>query len=57
MKDHTYFIVRDDDGIDYLCPLKSTRERGTVTEHEMEYCVEKEVVERYSGNINIVTEQ
>ena len=51
----SYFIVKSDNGIDYLCPLNQVTGRGVATDSEMDDCVEKDVVERYSGNINIKT--
>jgi len=49
----TYFVVRNEDGETYLCPIISVRNRDAVTDDEMENCVEKDIVERYSGNINL----
>ena len=49
----TYFVVKDKDGAEYLCPLESLRDRSSIGDDEVSNCVEKDVVERYSGNINI----
>ncbi len=49
----TYFIVRDKNGESYLCPLNSVGDRDEVTADELESCVERDIVERYSGNIDI----
>ena len=53
IKNETYFVVRDKHGDDYLCPLNSVGNKGTLTDDEIDSCVEKDVVERYSGNIDI----
>lgn len=53
MIENTYFIVKDQNGDDYLCPLNSVKERSAVTDDELDDCVEKDIVERYSGNIEI----
>ena len=53
INDETYLIVRDEHGDDYLCPLNSVKNRDSITEDELDSCIEKDIVERYSGNINI----
>ena len=53
VKNQTYFVVRDQHGDDYLCPLNSVRNKETITDDELDSCVEKDIVERYSGNIDI----
>ena len=53
MIENTYFIVKDQNGDDYLCPLNSVKDRNAVTDDELDECVEKDIVERYSGNIEI----
>ena len=53
MTKNTYFIVKDQQGDDYLCPLNSVRDKGALTDDELDNCVEKDIVERYSGNIDI----
>jgi len=49
----TYFIVKDKHGEDYLCPLDRIRDRHAVTDQEFEECVEKDVVGRYAGDIDL----
>ena len=49
----TYFMVRGNSGEEYLCPLNSIGNKNAITEAEMNDCVERDIVERYSGNINI----
>ena len=53
IKNETYFVVRDKHGDDYLCPLNSVGNKEMITDDELDSCVEKDVVERYSGNIDI----
>jgi len=48
-----YFLVRGEHGDDYLCPLNSVRKKDAITDDELESCVERDIVERYSGNIDI----
>lgn len=52
-KNNAYFLVRDKEGEEFLCPLETVKKRDAVTDGEMNDCVEKSVVERYSGNISI----
>jgi hypothetical protein len=51
--DKTYFIIKDEHGTDYLCPLNAVKDRNAVSDQELAECVEKDVVERYSGDIDI----
>ena len=53
VNNETYFVVRNEHGDDYLCPLNSVRNKDAVTDDELDSCVEKDIVERYSGNIDI----
>lgn len=50
---NTYFNVKNQDGIDYLCPLNAIKDTDAVSDHEFDECVEKDVTERYSGNIDV----
>ena len=50
---NTYFIVKDRNGDDYLCPLNSVRDTSALTDEELDSCVERDVTERYSGNIKV----
>jgi hypothetical protein len=46
-----YTHVKDPQGTDYYCPLEK---HGTPPANDIfDGCVEKDVVERYSGNIQI----
>jgi len=53
VNNETYFVVRNEHGDDYLCPLNSVRNKDAITDDELDSCVEKDIVERYSGNIDI----
>jgi hypothetical protein len=53
INNETYFVVRDEQGNEYLCPINSVKNRDTITEDELDSCVEKDIAERYSGNIDI----
>jgi hypothetical protein len=48
-----YLTVKDPLGNDYLCPLEAVSDSSSVSDEEFDECVEKDVVERYSGNIEI----
>ena len=49
----TYFVLKDEYGDSYLCPIDSVKRRDAIAADELESCVEKDIVERYSGNIVI----
>lgn len=51
--DKVYFVLEDEQGEELLCPLDQIRNRNAVTENERINCFEKDVAERYSGNIII----
>ena len=51
--DDIYFVLKDEQGEELLCPLNEIRNRNAVTETERLNCFEKDVAERYSGNIII----
>ena len=48
-----YILIKDQKGEEYLCPLDAVRKRSDLSEEEFEECVERDVVGRYSGNIEI----
>ena len=54
IENNAYFIYEDENGLGYLCPLSSVKKRDTVTGGDLDDCVEKDIVERYSGNINVI---
>jgi len=51
--DSKYISVKDERGEDYFCPMARVKDRTAVSEKELRECVEKDVVGRYSGNIEI----
>lgn len=53
INNRTYFVVRDKHGERYLCPIDSVKSRDAITADEPESCVEQDIVEPYSGNIDI----
>ena len=50
---NTYFKLKDKNGSDYLCPIDAVKNRNTVSDRELDDCVENDVVGRYGGNIEI----
>ncbi len=52
-RNDVYFVLKDEQGEELLCQLNEIRNRNAVTEKERLNCFEKEVAERYSGNIII----
>jgi len=48
-----YLIVKDRFGNDYYCPLGALADSSSASDQGFDECVEKDVVERYSGNIDI----
>lgn len=54
-KNNTYVKVKDEYDADYLCPVHSIRNSGTVSGDELDECVETDVVGRYAGNIETET--
>jgi hypothetical protein len=51
--DDVYFVVRDEQGEELLCPVDLVRDKTSISENDLLDCFEKEVAERYSGNIII----
>jgi len=51
-----YFVVKNEHGDSYLCPINSVKRRGAITADELASCVEEDIVERYFGNIDIEPE-
>jgi hypothetical protein len=50
-----YFIVKNKNETDLLCPLDAGGTRAAGDELAGDDCFEKDVAERYSGNIDIVS--
>ena len=54
MNEATYVPVKDGDGYEYLCPVTAAATFEAAADgSDHSDCVEKDVVERYSGNIEI----
>jgi hypothetical protein len=51
---NVYIDVKDERGFDYVCPLEAVVDRDSVSDQEIYDCVEKDVVEQYAGNIDII---
>jgi hypothetical protein len=49
-----YVKVKDFAGNDFVCPLDELRDPTSISEAEMENCVEDAVVGRYAGQLKIV---
>ena len=49
-----YIDIRDENGSGYLCPFTEDLLSGSDTHLLQNDCLEKDVAERYAGNINIV---
>ena len=47
----SYRTVTDDSGIDFICPIAETADREAPPAGLHEDCIEKDVIERYSGNL------
>lgn len=57
MKNNTsekYIETRDENGNDYICPLSDVQGDNNAGRITGDDCFEKDVRERYSGNIDIV---
>ena len=50
---NAYFKITDKHGDDYLCPLVAVKKGVELSESDYGEFVEKDVVERYSGNTEI----
>ena len=51
----TYVVVKDENHTDYLCPLDAVKAGDAAGGQVSADCLEKDVVERYSGNIEVAT--
>ena len=49
-----YVRVKDMAGNDFVCPLDELRDPDSISEAELENCVEDVVVGRYAGQLKIV---
>lgn len=48
-----YIKVTSNEGEDFLCPVTGISSMSDVSDHELESCVEQDVVMRHIGNIDI----
>lgn len=53
-KGNQYFRVKTSDGEDILCPVRNEVEPEKADEKLSDDCFERDVVERYAGNIEII---
>ena len=53
--ENTYVRVKNEDGVDYLCPLDKMVNINIASVERTVECVEKDVVERYSSNIDLLS--
>ena len=52
-KENTVFAKYEDEtGEEYYCPIDAVANVRTVSEWELDSCVEASTVERYSGNLD-----
>ncbi|BBO68946.1 hypothetical protein DSCA_28760 [Desulfosarcina alkanivorans] len=49
-----YVKVKDMAGNDFVCPLEELKDPGSISDTELENCVEDAVVGRYAGQLKIV---
>jgi len=49
-----YIETRDENGNEYLCPISDEPGDNNASRITGDECFEKDVLERYSGNIDIV---
>ena len=49
-----YFEIRDENGSDFLCPFTDDQINDADNHLHKDDCLEKDVAERYAGNIDIV---
>jgi hypothetical protein len=50
-KKDVWVKVKDDAGNEFICPIDALKDRNSVTDEELENCVEDAVAGRYAGNI------
>ena len=48
-----YFRTRDENGEEVLCPVAAVSDRKTVTDRELEECVDAATAGRYAGTITV----
>jgi hypothetical protein len=50
-KKDVWVKVKDNAGNEFICPIDALKDRNSVTDEELENCVEDAVAGRYAGNI------
>jgi hypothetical protein len=50
-KEELWVKVKDDAGNEFICPIDALKDRKSVTDKELDNCVEDAVAGRYAGNI------
>lgn len=55
-KSSVYVRKTSKEGQEILCPIDDVDDTKTVVEEDTEHCVEKDVVGRYAGNIEVRSE-
>jgi hypothetical protein len=53
MAKQVYVRVQDRGGSEFLCPLDSLKDPASASEEELANCVDRYVVERYAGDIEV----
>ena len=49
-----YVKVKDMAGTDFVCPLNELRDPKSISEAELENCVEEVVIGRYAGEMSAI---
>ena len=53
-KQTVYVKVKDMAGTDFVCPLHELRDPQSISETELENCVEEVVIGRYAGEMSVI---
>lgn len=48
-----YVKVKDMAGNDFVCPLDALKDPHSITEDELDHCIEDAVVGRYAGQLSM----
>ena len=54
VRDEVFATYQNEEGETYYCPIDSVADDKTVSEWELDDCVEASTAGRYSGNLKIV---
>ncbi len=55
-KDAVYVKVKDAAGNEFVCPLNELKDVNSISESELDNCFDGDVVGRYAGQLNIVSQ-